>query len=94
MTDPIDSTDWAVITFAPVETAPPAEEDTATTYAMYMFAVGTIIFVILLVAHKETIYKWIAHGDDKYVYIAFAVGIIMLVLGFVQYMYDWVGMIL
>lgn len=94
MSDPMDSSDWGIITFAAVPAPEPEEEDMSVTYAMYMFAIGTIIFVILLVAHKETIYKWIAQGDDKYVYISFAVGILFFALGFLQWLYDWIAMIL
>jgi hypothetical protein len=89
----IDADDWAVITLADV----PADEEEATTsdtYALIMLGVGTVIFAVLLIAHKETIYKWIARGDDKYVLISFALGVIMLVLGILQMMYDWLGMIL
>lgn len=85
-----DSSSWAELTLATVPVAP-VEGYSATDYAMMMFFIGTVIFVILLIARKETVYKWIAEGKDRYLILTMGIGVFFFILGFLEWYYHWLS---
>ena len=93
LTDPLDASDWAIITFAevPVE----AEETSmAIYYGLIMIGIGVIISVFLIVAYKETILRWIGDGRERLLLAVMGLGVVLSTLGILQIMYDWIGIIM
>jgi len=91
-----ETDDWAVITLAtvPDEDDEQAAQIRATNYGLIMMGVGVVMNVFLIVAYKETILRWIGDGREKILLAFMGVGVIISVLGILQIMYDWIGMII
>ena len=93
LTTPLDASDWAIITFAEV----PVDEDEtsmAVYYGLIMIGIGVIISVFLIVAYRETILRWIGDGREKILLGVMGLGVALGILGILQILYDWIGIVL
>lgn len=85
------ATDWAEITLAEEEVEPIEDGYTAEDYGVIMMGFGTVIAVLLTLFYKETELKWIGEGNMKAYLIAKGVTVALLLLGLLQYYYDWLS---
>jgi len=91
--DEEDSSAWANITFATAPVVPVETGYTAEEYGMMMIGIGFVIALILALLFKSTYQQWIEAGQWNYVYMGMGVPLLIMGLGLLQWMYDWLGML-